>query len=464
MNDSYWIAKNRYYYNKLSQFYKFIIPPQSKVLQIGCKSGFLLNSVDPLFGLGIDENLEYIQEAKEKYQNKKNLSFECKNIYDLSKNNNKHFEYIIISHTLMREYDIQVFLETVQNFCNAKTRIIINVCSWLWEPIINLGQRLKLCRKDQFKNWVQISDIKNFLKLTEFETISTHRRTLIPKNIPIIAPILNKIISNIPLVDFLCIDQFVITRSIKKKIAKENLTCSVIIPCRNEKGNIESAIKQIPQMGKHTEIIFVEGHSQDETLEEVKKRCARTKRENFSFKYTVQPGTGKADAVKTGFAMATGNVLMILDADLTVPPEELTKFWQAISQGKGEFINGVRLVYEMESQAMMRLNLIANKLLSIGFSWLFNQNIKDTLCGTKVLFKSDWEKILKQRKFLGNSDPFGDFDLIFGAVKQNLKLIDIPVHYKDRTYGSTQIRRFWHGMILIKMCFIGALKFRIFNR
>jgi len=174
-------------------------------------------------------------------------------------------------------------------------------------------------------------------------------------------------------------------------------------------------------------------------------------------------GTGKGDAVRKGFATARGDVLMILDADLTVPPEDLPKFMNAITSGKGEFINGTRLVYPMEKGAMRVLNLIANKMFSLGFTWLLEQRFRDTLCGTKVIFKKDYDKIVAGRKFFGDFDPFGDFDLIFGASKLNLKIVEIPISYKERIYGSTNISRFRHGWLLLKMWFVALFKLKLNN-
>ena len=164
-----------------------------------------------------------------------------------------------------------------------------------------------------------------------------------------------------------------------------------------------------------------------------------------------RPGKGKADAVFTAFDAATGDVLMILDADLTMPPEQLTKFWEAICSGKGEFVNGSRLVYQMEDEAMRFLNLIANKLFSMIFTWLLSQRFTDTLCGTKVLRRSDYVRLKAGRAYFGDFDPFGDFDLIFGASKLNLKVVEIPIRYANRTYGETQISRFRHGLMLLRM-------------
>ena len=173
-----------------------------------------------------------------------------------------------------------------------------------------------------------------------------------------------------------------------------------------------------------------------------------------------QPGTGKADAVFAAFDAAQGDVLMILDADLTVPPEQLPKFWHAIQSDKGEFINGSRLVYLMDTDAMRFLNLVANKSFSIAFTWLLSQRFTDTLCGTKVLRRSDYVRLKEGRSYFGDFDPFGDFDLIFGASKLSLKVVEIPIHYASRTYGETQISRFKHGLLLLRMVLFAFLRIK----
>jgi glycosyltransferase involved in cell wall biosynthesis len=239
-----------------------------------------------------------------------------------------------------------------------------------------------------------------------------------------------------------------VCRSLRK--ANDSIrSASVVIPARNEKGNIEPAIKRMPRFCDGIEVIFIEGHSRDGTMDEIKRVAEAYP--DWDIKVMAQPGKGKADAVFTAFDAARGDVLMILDADLTMPPEQLPKFWKAIAEGKGEFINGSRLVYPMEDEAMRFLNLIANKSFSLIFSWLLGQRFTDTLCGTKVLRRSDYERIKAGRAYFGDFDPFGDFDLIFGAAKLNLRCVEVPIRYSARTYGETQISRFSHGFLLIKM-------------
>ena len=233
----------------------------------------------------------------------------------------------------------------------------------------------------------------------------------------------------------------------------------MIVPARNEAGTIEKIVQQIPELGAFTEIIFVEGHSNDNTLAEIKRVVEKYKGKK-GLKYSVQPGKGKGDAVRLGFEMAEGDILAIYDADMTVPAKDLEKFYNAIADGKGEFINGSRLVYSLEDESMRSLNYLVNKIFSYLFSWILGQPIKDTLCGTKVLWKKDYQDIKANRKYFGDFDPFGDFDLLFGAAKLNLKIVEVPIRYKAREYGKTNISRFKHGWLLLKMTFFAMKKIK----
>jgi len=450
----YWLKRNSYYHQFMAKFYQFTVPRGVKVLQVGCKTGFILDAVKPSVGVGIDPEAACIEEAQSKYSQ---YSFFCSTIEDFK--TEERFDYIILSSTIMEVYDIQDLFEQVQRFCHARTRIVVDSYSHLWEPVLWLLQKIGLRRPTPLKNWISKTDAKNFLQLAGFDVVTDGNQILFPMYIPLVSSFLNSYVAILPLVNGLCLSQWIIARPQRYAQTQNSMKVSVIVPCRNEKGNIEQAVTRCPNMGAGTELIFVEGHSQDGTLDEIKRIVE--KYPDKLIRYCVQPGKGKGDAVRVGFDMANGDVLMILDADLTVPPEELPKFFNALENGNGEFINGSRLVYGMEDQAMRFLNLIANYLFGVGFSWLLGQRIKDTLCGTKVLRKKDYERIAQNRSYFGEFDPFGDFDLLFGAAKQNLKIIDMPVHYKARTYGETQIRRFYHGLFLIRMFWVGFWRFKI---
>jgi len=450
-----YIRRNRYYYKDIIKFLKFNIPEGSKILEIGCGTGYLLNALKPLKGVGIDISSGMIDMAKENYPHLEFFKMDAESI-----RLEESFDYIIISDTLGYFEDIQKAFKELSKVTHPGSRVIITYHSFLWQPLLKLAELLRLKMPQNRLNWLNKGDIINLLHLEDFEIIKQGRRFLFPKFFPLLSWFFNKYIAHLPLINRLCITGYIIARpGIGHTPDNKKYSVSVIVPARNEKGNIENAVLRTPKLGKHTELIFVEGHSSDDTLEEIKRICEKYKNDR-DITYTVQDGKGKGDAVRKGFEMAKGDILMILDGDLTVPPEDLTKFFNAISSGKGEYINGSRLVYPMEKQAMRTLNIMGNKFFSIMFSWLLGQPLKDTLCGTKVISKENWEKVVANRHYFGDFDPFGDFDLIFGAAKLNLKIIEVPIRYRAREYGETNISRFRHGWLLLKMVFFAMNKIK----
>ena len=450
-----WIRRNAYYYKCLVAYLKFIIPKGASILEIGCGTGFLLEALQPAYGVGID-NAEALIEHARKIRGQ--YTYHLSNAEDFVVD--ETFDFILISDSVGDFHDVQKVFECVQLACTPQTRVIITATNFLWLPLLNLAEIIKLKMPQKRQNWLDISDIVNLLKLADFEVIDNSRRIIFPGYIPILSNFLNRIVGNLPLINQLGLVTCLVARSVihHSKPAVEQ-TVSIVIPARNEKGNIESLVLRSPQMGHSTEIIFIEGNSSDGTWEEI-QRVGQFYKDQLAIKWAQQTGKGKGDAVRKGFEMATGDILMILDADMTVPPEDLVKFYDAINSGKGEYINGTRLVYPMEDEAMRTLNLIGNKFFSLTFSWLLGQPLKDTLCGTKVLTRENYLKLAANRAYFGNFDPFGDFDLIFGSAKLHLKFIEVPIRYKARTYGETNISRFRHGWILLKMTFFAMNKIK----
>lgn len=445
-----WLNKNSYYYSQIFKIYNFIIRKNSKILHIGCKNGLASTILNPNLYIGIDWDQQEIELAKQNYKNHKFYFGNLPNDFS------SDFDFIILSDANEID-DLQAVLNSVKKFSNHKTRIIVDWYASLWEPALWLSQALGFKRPTKLKHWLNIEDVKNILNLSDFEIVNTRRNMLLPVYIPIISTFANKFLGNLPIINRLCLSNVIVARPIFVNTA-EDKNVSVIITCKNERENVEAAILQCPLMGKSTEIIFVEGGSKDGTAEEIDRVIKKYPEKDI--KFYKQDGRGKGDAVRKGFQKANGQILIILDGDLTTPAVELSRFYDALIKGKGEFINGSRLVYGMESEAMRFLNLLANYFFGKLFSWILGQRIKDTLCGTKVLYKSDYELIAQNRNYFGDFDPFGDFDLIFGAAKQNLKIVDLPVHYKNRTYGTTQIRRFYHGLLLIKVSLVALRKFK----
>lgn len=441
-----WLKRNSYYYRDLNIFFRHNIPVNSSILEIGCGTGDLLNSLRPRRGAGIDISSEMIKNAKQKFPRLEFLEMDAENIEI-----NEKFDYIIISDTLGYFEDIQKVFKETKKVADSNTRIIITFHNFLWTPFLKLAEILRLKMPQNRLNWLNRDDIVNLLYLEGYDVIKSGKRFLVPKSIPLISKLINKYIANLPIINSLCFTGFIIARPMPWLAENhKNKTVSVIIPARNEQGNIENAILRTPLMGEHTEFIFIEGNSTDDTYKEI-IRVSEKYKDKYDIKYSKQDGKGKNDAVRKGFSLASGEILMILDSDLTVPPEELPKFYEAIASGKGEFINGSRLVYPVEKEAMRFLNMLGNKFFSVMISWLLSQKLKDTFCGTKVISKKNYDKLIVGRLYFGEFDQFGDLDLIFGSAKLNFKIVEVPIRYKARLYGETKMTRFKHGWLFLKM-------------
>lgn len=446
-----WKRRNRFYNRQLERYFSFIIPENSRVLEVGCGLGDLLYAVKPSYGVGIDFAPAIIDLAKQKYPD---LHFFVDDVEDLQLN--ETFDYIILSDLFCCLWDVQKALHNIRRLCTSRTRLVISNYNFLWEPVMKLGERIGLKLPHPRQNWLSTADINTLLDLEGFQTVTVRRKLLFPKYIPVFNWIFNRFLGNLPLFSSLDLVYLLVARPVER--AEREYSVSIVIPARNERGNIEQAVLRMPAFGTSQEFIFVEGDSSDGTYEEMER--VREAYPASAIRLMKQTGKGKGNAVREAFAEATGEVLMILDADLTVPPEELPKFYEALRWNRGELINGCRLVYPMEKEAMRFLNFLANKFFGWFFTFLLGQRLKDTLCGTKVMFASDYEVIRANRSYFGDFDPFGDFDLLFGAAKQNRKITEIIVRYRERQYGSTQISRFRHGWLLVKMSWFAARKFK----
>jgi SAM-dependent methyltransferase len=439
------------------KFMRFLIPPGKRVLELGCGRGQLLAALAPSYGVGVDFSAKAVARAKELHPD---LHFVLGDGEDPATLDGIEgpFDYIVIADTIGMFEDIDGTLSLVHHLCAPSTRIIISYYSHLWEPILKFAEALRLRSRQPKINYIATVDFLNLMDLADFEVISQEQRQLIPLRWFGLGPFVNRFIAPLPGIRKLCLRTYIVGRPVRQ-FPDRKFSASILIPCRNEKGNIENAILRMPKFGTSQEILFVEGNSSDGTLEEC-ERVRDAYKDQWDIKVLKQDGKGKGDAVRKGFAAATCDVLMILDADLTMPPEALPKYHAVIETGKAEFVNGTRLIYPMENEAMRPLNLIANRCFAYLFSYLVNTRLTDTLCGTKVLMRKDYEVLARERGYFGNFDPFGDFDLIFGAAKQNLKIIETPIHYKARTFGETQISRFRDGWLLLKMVWFAYRKLK----
>jgi ubiquinone/menaquinone biosynthesis C-methylase UbiE len=443
-----------YYWNEIRNYCNYFSHEDISVVEIGCGNGDLIASIRGKKKTGIDFSAEQIEWAKQKHKSSgvEFLVMDANNICIEEK-----YDLVIISNLIGFVDDIQHVFEEVRKVCHPGTKVIVQFYNALWEPMIKLAEMTGLKKRSPLQNWLNSSDINNLLYISGFQVFRNTKRMMIPLYIPLISELFNRYLAKFPIFRFFTINLYSFARLLPPEKTIREFSTSVVIPARNESGNIENALLRMPQFGKRLEIIFVEGNSTDDTwtkIQEMQKKYA----EKFDIRIAKQKGKGKADAVREGYEIATGDILMILDADLTVPPEDLPKFYEAIAGGKGDFINGTRLVYPMDKEAMRFLNYLGNHFFSWMFTWLLEQRFKDTLCGTKVMFRRDYLKLKKNRQYFGDFDPFGDFDLIFGAYKLNLKITEVPIRYRERTYGSTNISRFRHGLILLRMCLFASRK------
>ena len=449
-----WQGWGGYYQQRIRKIYQFNIPQNQRVLEIGCGSGDLLAALKPSYGLGLDISPKMIARARKMHPG---LEFQPMDAANL--NDQEGFDAVVISDTINDMWDVQSTFAQIRSVIKPDGRLVLNFYSRLWELPLKIASALHIAKPTLMQNWLTVEDTTNLLNLEGFEVIRCSEEVLFPLPVPLIAPLCNRFLVRLWPFYLFAMTHFMIARPIPSQ-TRETVkpSVSVVIPARNEAGNIHSIFERLPAMGSRTELVFVEGHSRDDTYQEIQAQIKS--HPQVPAQIFRQTGKGKGDAVRLGFDRASGDILMILDADLTVPPEDLPRFYNALADHKGDFINGVRLVYPMEKRAMRLFNFLGNKAFSMIFSYLLGQPIKDTLCGTKVLWKKDYLKVAENRGYFGEFDPFGDFDLIFGAAKLNLKIVDMPIRYRERTYGETNIQRWKHGWLLLRMVLFAARRIK----
>ncbi len=453
-----WMARNAYYYAEDHRYLRFLVPAGLKVLELGCGVGDSLAALRPSRGVGIDFSEAVLRLARARHPE---FEYRLGDVEDPAtlEGLGGPFDVILLSDTIGELEDCQATLASLRRLAARDTRIVVSYHSTMWEPVLKLGEWIGQKMPQERQNWLATEDIMALLELAGFEVVKREWRQLLPKRLLGLGPLVNRYLAPLPLIRRLALRHYVVARP-RPKEPLGDLSASVLIPCKNERGNIEPAVRRLPSFASELEILFVEGGSGDGTREEIERVISAYPERRM--RLLTQDGKGKGDAVRKGFAAAAGEVLIILDADLSVPPEWIPRFYEEIRSGRGEFVNGSRLVYPMEDEAMRFLNLVANRVFSWLFSWLLNQRFTDTLCGTKALAKRHYERIVASRAYFGDFDPFGDFDLIFGAAKLNLKVVEVPVRYARRRYGETQIARFRHGWLLLRMVLFAFRKLKAF--
>jgi len=472
-----WKEKNAYYHRSLERLCRRFVSPGARVLELGCGDGDLLASLapDPAGSLGVDLSPGMVDRARAKHPD---LRFVVQDAEALDLPHERPFDAVVASDLVGHLDDVYATFRNLRGVCHEGTRLVVTYYNFVWEGVLQAGERLGMKMPQRHQNWLGMADLENLLNLGGFRVVERGWDLLLPLDVPLVSNLVNRIAPKTPGLRHLCLVHYAVAELNPRNPATrraERPTVTVLVPCRNEAGNIDAAVERIPEMGKGTEILFVDGNSTDGTVPHIEAAIARNRgRRSIRLLHQTPRGDGgaraedparmlslgKGDAVRKGFAAATGDVLMILDADLTVPPEDLPRFLEALEEGKARFVNGSRLVYPMEDESMRFVNLCGNKAFSLIFTWLLGQSIKDTLCGTKVLFKSDYERIAANRSYFGNFDPFGDFDLLFGAARLGLPIVDMPIRYARRTAGVSKVRVLSHGWLLVRMAGIAFVKFK----
>ena len=440
-----WLEANQYFYQRMQRLLSFIVEPGKKVLEIRCLAGDGLASLQPAEGVGIEIGQAMVEIAKGRHPDLQFVQCDPEKL-ELG----RKFDYVIFNH-VFDTVDVLKAMERIREHCTARTLLIIVNYNQLWQPILEMASKVGLRSRFVEPNWVNENDLRGFLKLAGFRPVHKHRLILYPKRIPVVSWFLNEVVGRLPAVRRLCMMQVMVARPIFESRKASEVSVSVVVPCRNEAGNIQPAVERIPEMGKATEIIFCNDKSTDGTADEVRKAQAQYPWKNI--RLVDGPGICKAENVWTGFRAAQGDVVMILDADLSVMPEELPLFFKALVEGRADFVNGSRLVYPMQERAMKFANMIGNKLFGLAFSFLLDQRIKDTLCGTKALWRRDWERLEQNLGSWGIKDLWGDYELLFGASRLQLEVVDVPVHYQERIHGVTKMTKvFANGWRMLGIC------------
>jgi ubiquinone/menaquinone biosynthesis C-methylase UbiE len=437
--------RHRYYYDRLARILRVRVPPGERVLDVGCGAGHMLAALAPSRGVGIDVSGLAIRDARERYGSER-LEFLEGDATDpaVLARAGGPFDTILLLNVVTHLTDVQAALEALHAVSHPRTRVLIYSYSRLWQPLLRLSELVGMKYRQPPESWLPPEEIKAMLALADFELVRDDEHLVCPVHVPLLADLFNRYLGRLPPAP---------------AAARAEPSVSVVIPCRNEEGHIAPLVESLPRLAPGSEFLFVEGGSSDDTAGAIERAVAQ--HPELPLRFLRQPGKGKGDAVRCGFAAAQGDVLLILDSDMGVAPQDVPKFVAALARGKAEMVNGSRLVYPMEGRAMRFLNLLANKFFALLFSWLLGQQVRDTLCGTKALWRHDYERIAANRSYFGDFDPFGDFDLLFGAARLNLRIVDLAVRYHEGRYGETNISRFSHGWLLLQMSGFAARKLKL---
>lgn len=442
--------KHSYYYTLIQWLLRFLIPSNKRILYYGCYKDEIVYSLGPSCAVIVNE------ETKERISNTAVEFVHCP--YHLYKPRDK-FDYIVLDTVTGKTVDINLLLRNISPACHSHTRLIIHQENYLWRPLLDLAAALGLKKPEKTQNWLSVKDMETYLMAAGFETTRIYKKNIFPLRLGVTGPLLNYIFSLVPLFDFLKLDQFIIARHTAPSgnpTAPPSLT--ICLTVKDEENNIEPIVSTLPVLCEKQEVLFVEGNSSDNTVREIERMKMLFPHKNI--RLVRQPGKGQGDAIRSGFKEANGEIIILYEGDGTSDPRDIAYFYEAMKNGRFEFIEGSRLVYPLSNNSMPLINKTGNLLFAKWFSFFLNQRTTDVLSGIKAILKKDYENIYNTWGFIGIPDPFGDFELLFGSARYGLKIGEIPIRYKPRVFGKSKTSVFRHGWYLLKMAWAGYFIFR----
>lgn len=437
----YWHEKNAFYHRKMTELIRGMIPPGGKVLELGCGTGDLLAALRPRAGIGLNLADGLTARARAKHPE---FRFETVEVDEAKIDEGFTPDYVVLNQMLDYVYDVWDCFESLRPAVTDHTLLVMTSNNPMWGPLLRFASRIGQRTPESPRNFITNRDIRAVLELQGFDVVEAGMALPVPVRVPVVGPILNALLPEMPALHYLSSIQYTAARL---RASRPALGCSVVIPCHNEEGNIAECIRRVPALGRITEIIVVDDGSTDGTRRRVEEAMRTDPRVRL---IAYDENRGKANTVRAGFEAARGDVLMILDADMAVTPEELPKFLKPIQNGTADFVNGTRLVYPMEGRAMRFANFLGNKVFCFLVSWILRQRVSDTLCGTKVLLRHDYLRMPRM-----GEERWGDFDLLFGAARLKLRILEIPVHYQERRSGTSKMRALREVGLFLKACWKG---------
>lgn len=448
-----WRRRYRYYYSKLNEYLRFIVPEGESVLLLRCDDGDMLHALRPARAVGIDAEPEMIAAAGRRHPE---MIFHQAQYHRFEVDG--PFEYVILNDMCGDVYDLSALLNRIAALCTPTSRVVIVQHNYLWRPLLRLAGRLGLKRPEPPQNWLSPGDLQVFLYAAGFETVAVHHKLFMPVSFMGAGRLINAALGVLPFCSRLASTQILVARLLPDPRQPEPGSCTVVLTTRNERENIEPMVKAIPRIAADTEILFVEGHSTDGTRQEIARVIDAYPEKNI--RLLVQSGEGQGDAIRLGFREARGDIVVLLEADQTSPAADVRQAWEVIAAGRADYVNGSRFIYPRARGAMPAGNTLGNYLFAAWFTWFLGQRTSDVLCGLKAISKAQFRRLERQWGFLGVSDPFGDFELIFGAARLGLRICEVPTRYHPRQHGHSKTRLLKHGCMLLRMAWAATLRFK----